>query len=370
MATVDAGFVEVALPDSSVVSRTRLRGVSVGGLRGGSRRLAGLPASSIGVSADAPVANSAGDIKEASVQPWEIRVVQRLDVLDDPTNVDADSGVKVWEGGVDLAGHILEVEDVPVGAVALELGAGHGLPGIVLAARRGAARVDFHDLSIDVLRGVTATNVAANCQLLIETTSAATAVAPKVAAVRFLVGDWVQFRAAAQAAGLVYDVILAAEAIYRADAYADIADILQLCLAPKGIAWFAGKRFYFGCGGGTASFCKFLRERGFQVDVDVVVEDGRSNLREILRVTRGSQTSALPLGEHVSGDVDVDGRSERSSDCRGDESRGVVGAVASIAVADSGACASAKVCDVDESKDEAASNVVSPEAKRRRQDTL
>jgi len=61
--------------------------------------------------------------------------------------------------------------------------------------------------------------------------------------------------------------VLAAEAIYRAEMYRDIAALLDQCLAEDGIAWFAGKRFYFGCGGGTASFAVFLREHGFDAEV-------------------------------------------------------------------------------------------------------
>ena len=77
-----------------------------------------------------------------------------------------------------------------------------------------------------------------------------------------------------EAAELRYDVILASEAVYKAkcfsiscatshsrycpeqllqvDFYPDLLALLEH-LAADGRALFAGKRFYFGCGGGTAS---------------------------------------------------------------------------------------------------------------------
>jgi len=228
---------------------------------------------------------------EAGAQ-LEVRVVRCDDVdLDGMQAVDNDSGAKVWEGG-------------------LELGAGHGLPGIVAAMRHGV-RVDFHDRSPGVLRSVTLPNAAANglgcpaegCGAVGSRREPAAPSAASPGPPRFLAGDWRDLCSALQATGLKYDAVLAAEAIYRAEVYADLAALLDQCLAEGAVAWFAGKRFYFGCGGGTASFAAFLRERGFDVLVDRVIEDGRSNVREILRVTRhGGGPGGAAGGDAGAGD--------------------------------------------------------------------
>merc|ERR1712039_299195 len=105
------------------------------------------------------------------------------------------SGAMVWEGSLDLARHLASLPTpspsqgdsshvpasssscperqggttyreegrhlLPARARLLELGAGHGVPGIVAALRHGAV-CDFHDRAADILENVTAANVSAN----------------------------------------------------------------------------------------------------------------------------------------------------------------------------------------------------------------
>eukprot|EP00928_Gymnodinium_smaydae_P021967 TRINITY_DN18607_c0_g1_i1.p1 TRINITY_DN18607_c0_g1~~TRINITY_DN18607_c0_g1_i1.p1 ORF type:complete len:347 (-),score=75.08 TRINITY_DN18607_c0_g1_i1:77-1018(-) len=268
-------------------------------------------------SAEAP-----GDSSSSSLAAT-VRVVERRDEFADPNEIDVASGVRVWEGGLDLARHLAALPEEEAlrlrGARALELGAGHGVPGIV-AMRRYGAHVDFHDLNADVLREVTSANVAASAG------DAASEGEPSAASprARFLIGDWREVHAlAGSCEELRYEAVLAAEAIYKADAYPDIAALLLRLLAPStpsargGVAWFAGKRFYFGCGGGTASFAAFLRERGFGVIVARVVEDGRSNVREILRIEppagAGSSKSDLAPAEPELAEAEPEAKRPRVS---------------------------------------------------------
>ena len=59
----------------------------------------------------------------------------------------------------------------------------------------------------------------------------------------------------------------------------------------QGTSFFAGKRFYFGCGGGTASFGERARQEGYDVEVAEVLEDGKSDIREILCISKASEAS-------------------------------------------------------------------------------
>lgn len=66
----------------------------------------------------------------------------------------------------------------------------------------------------------------------------------------------------------------------------DCSDAVQ-CLKPRtGYALIAAKSYYFGVGGGTASFMRLVKHEGtFAAESIATFEDGASNKREILRLT-------------------------------------------------------------------------------------
>jgi predicted nicotinamide N-methyase len=111
-----------------------------------------------------------------------------------------EGGLKLWECAVDLVETLRrEIQDGQLsfrGKRVLELGCGHGLPGI-LACIKGATGVDFQDFNAEVLRSLTIHNVNVNLEQarsrLAKVTSDGTtqskglSIAPDV---HYYAGDW------------------------------------------------------------------------------------------------------------------------------------------------------------------------------------
>ena len=159
------------------------------------------------------------------------------------------------------------------GATVLELGCGHGVPGIV-AALKGAAQVTLCDYNPEVLTTLAVPNVRANF-----TTDEARG---KFA---YLGGDWGDLDAHIQPGS--FDLVLAAETIYSVDSYARHIRVLRRALrVGTGVALIAAKSYYFGVGGGVDAFRQAIERAHPDMEVKSVesFSDGASNVREILRV--------------------------------------------------------------------------------------
>eukprot|EP01018_Ginkgo_biloba_P032653 Gb_16138 [translate_table: standard] len=111
-----------------------------------------------------------------------------------------EGGLKLWESSVDLVNTLKrEIQDGQLsfrGKRVLELGCGHGLPGI-FACLKGASVIHFQDFNAEVLRYLTIPNVYANLQHARErhgrhcdgpvTPTRSTTLSPDV---HFYAGDW------------------------------------------------------------------------------------------------------------------------------------------------------------------------------------
>ncbi len=178
-----------------------------------------------------------------------------------------EGGFKLWECAVDLVRYIHK--NGLKGASVLEIGAGHGLPGIVMGSM--GARLALHDFNEEVLQLCTAVNVKLN----------------EVSNVRFVAGDWGRLQ---DVLGEEFDVVLSAETVYSEKSLRSLAHTILDSLKPGGYALIAGKTYYFGVGGGMASFRNLVKdiakERGINVNIEVVeqMRDGKSNVREIARI--------------------------------------------------------------------------------------
>eukprot|EP00752_Nemacystus_decipiens_P002997 g2780.t1 len=220
-----------------------------------------------------------------------------------------EGGLKVWEASLDLVQHLvcpqggsgdggggggLFAQDRPGRArqSVLELGCGHGFPGIV--ALQQGWRVCFSDFNREVIEQVTIPNVRLNVE------------ERHWPLAEFFSGDWGSLSPLleeGEGAGL-FDVILTAETLYTTAVADKVLGMVLRHLAPGGRALVASKRFYFGTGGSTQHFRDAAAATGRLLCSDAtVVDTGKGNIREVLRVTwreedgAAAAAAALATGE-------------------------------------------------------------------------
>lgn len=223
-----------------------------------------------------------------------------------------EGGLKVWEASIDLVEYlaaelsvICGIDEearggnsstgaggdttVVVGAAAaaagarcgyhrqkrvLELGCGHGFPGI-MALRQGM-HVCFSDFNREVIEQVTVPNVRLNVQQ--EYWNMA----------EYYCGDWGSLSPLLDErdGGGQFDLILTAETLYTIAVAEKVLQMILHHLSSRGQALVASKRFYFGTGGSTQHFRTLAAADRRLLCSDVsVVDTGKGNIREVLKVS-------------------------------------------------------------------------------------
>lgn len=225
-----------------------------------------------------------------------------------------EGGDVVWECSLDLCRYLHRNSVTFTGHV-IELGCGHGLPGCwaLSQARKNpdlpiaVCFTDYNEFVLDATIANVVLNIKCNdskreekdgCELakwLITHTALGS-------------GDWNDLSAllqtllvesqdksstipAAVPSDGLFDCILAAETTYSEDAAADTARFVTNHLKSDGVAYIATKRYYFGVGGGSDAFRNGIKSSSagkgkYLIETVDVVDDGASNIREILRVRR------------------------------------------------------------------------------------
>ena len=182
-----------------------------------------------------------------------------------------EGGIKIWECSIDLLNFLPSIyENINLNNEnILELGCGHGLPGIYLLLKGG--NVTFQDFNKEVLDIITKgylNQLKEKFNLDLFNKSS------------FENGDWGNFKSDKK-----YNIIISCDTLYNTDNYEKIYNILKNYLSKNGKALFATKKFYFGVGGSSSEFIYFIREKGeFEVNKIKEINDGISNLRLILEI--------------------------------------------------------------------------------------
>eukprot|EP00887_Chlorella_sp_A99_P007184 scaffold2.g7184.t1 len=181
---------------------------------------------------------------------------QLLGVLSSARSSDASGAEAASVGGAEAAPGAGAEAPAPGGGRlrVLELGCGHGLPGLV--GLHHGAEVHFQDYNPQVLHLLTMPNALANWCAWRATAGAAAGPPPPPPA-RFFSGSWASLEGLLARGGLAggYDLVLTAETIYSPAAAAALLACVGACLRrPGGVALVAAKAYYFGCGGSLAGF--------------------------------------------------------------------------------------------------------------------
>ena len=206
-----------------------------------------------------------------------------------------EGGYKLWECAVDLCRHLHRLKHSaapPDCSRVLELGCGHGLCGL-WALTEGSSgggselpHVTFHDLNPEVIDDLTAPTVALNLQKHhTPPLQPSAAVAELVQRASFLSGDWSSPSLLSLLPARSHSLVLTSDTLYHASSIPPLLRLIQHTLAATGTALVASKRYYFGVGGGTVELTRRVERDGrMECEVVEVIEDGQSNIREVVRL--------------------------------------------------------------------------------------
>ncbi|XP_021745597.1 histidine protein methyltransferase 1 homolog [Chenopodium quinoa] len=207
-----------------------------------------------------------------------------------------EGGLKLWEGSLDLVKTLhseIQKGDLSFeGKRVLELGCGHGLPGI-FASLKGAGSIHFQDFNLEVLKCLTLPNVNANLP-------SGTSIADNCE-IRYFAGDWrevdrilphahpdsINATSSDDNPNTGYDMILMAETVYSISTLQSLYNLIKKCVShPHGVIYFSAKKHYFGVGGGSRQFVSIVEKDGMMLaSLIAEVADGSSNLREVWKLS-------------------------------------------------------------------------------------
>ena len=183
-----------------------------------------------------------------------------------------EGGIKIWECDEDLLEFLPSIyDDSWKNKNILDMGCGHGLPGIYLLLK-GINEICFQDFNKEVLDNITKNYInqlKENFRLNFENK------------IKFVDGDWGMFQYDKK-----FDIIISGDTLYNNQNYEKIYNLVKNNLNKDGEAYFASKRFYFGVGGGSSEFKQFIIDRNeFEISQVKQIKDGINNIRVILKIT-------------------------------------------------------------------------------------
>lgn len=186
-----------------------------------------------------------------------------------------EGGFKLWECSIDLIGYLNDISEKEHNFFhqksVLEIGCGHGLPGIY-CIHAGSRVVHFQDYNSEVLQFLTAPNILLNKSHSENTTE-----------IKLFYGDWGKFCETSSTLSQ-YDLVLTSDTIYNPGSILKLYSMIKSTLKKdtNSVALVACKSYYFGVGGGSDQLKEIVKNDS-QMSIECLerFEDGLSNIREI-----------------------------------------------------------------------------------------
>ena len=205
-----------------------------------------------------------------------------------------EGGIKIWECSLDLCSFLpnyigwYDLKDLRV----LEIGCGHGLPGLYFLLRE--SYVLFQDFNKEILEKIT-------LDYIIQINNGYKLDLTKNSA--FIDGDWKDLTSRLNNLDFFtygngnkesffkennskkFDIIVSADTLYNVENYDSLYKNIISNLNNPGICFISSKKYYFGVGGGTSQFIDYVTQKN-ELDISCVheINDGMSNIRQILEL--------------------------------------------------------------------------------------
>lgn len=247
--------------------------------------------------------------KKALVHSLHTDIDANLDII--PGRYEG--GYKVWECSLDLTDYLMTHPQITLGSETIvlsgpviELGCGHGFPGIA-CLQMNLLPIIFSDLNEGVLSQTTWPNIVANAA---NDDSVLAMKDCNYQPIKCVSGEWQALSSwlldTKNHAPTQFRLIVTSETIYTKESCAKVFWYIRQHLHQEGVAIIASKRYYFGVGGGTLELESLVKahnsqirgnacdsQRGKKEDEWVchllkTFDDGASNVREIVLLKRKS----------------------------------------------------------------------------------
>ncbi|KAN0011713.1 hypothetical protein ACTFIU_007279 [Dictyostelium citrinum] len=179
-----------------------------------------------------------------------------------------EGGFKLWECSIDIINYLFEEGIDLKGKKVLEIGCGHGLPGIYCLLN--GSIVTFQDYNEEVIYNLTQPNVLIN--------------GGDINRAKYISGDWKFVDQLLE--NDKFDIILTSDTLYNVGSFKKLYNLISNHLETNGKCYLASKTYYFGVGGGIRKFeelVKILNRLSIKTVRDI--KDGISNVREVVEIT-------------------------------------------------------------------------------------
>ncbi|KAK8809927.1 hypothetical protein WA158_000870 [Blastocystis sp. Blastoise] len=200
-----------------------------------------------------------------------------------------EGGHTVWHGAIDLVNYLNKSEIPFSNKNVIELGCGHGLPGIY--ALQHGAKVIFQDLNEDTLLNATSPAIAVNCNH------------DQYSNCKLIKGEWgtvyiflfffLFYSYISLYIFLLFPLLTTIPSsiytLYSPETVSFFINLLVPLLSSMNVTCYcASQRYYFGVGGGYMCLLNYIQQHNLPLNVEIIDSNNAHNnvLRDIYKITK------------------------------------------------------------------------------------